>query len=330
MDFFLPFQIQSYPFQISYQDKILFIGSCFSEEIGNKMSDLKFNVTQNPNGILYDPLSISDSLFSYIENKPFDEANLFELNGLWHSWKHHSSFSAPNKKDVLEKINASRSAAHAFLKEANFLIITLGTAFYYQLENDNKNVANCHKAPSILFERKLLPVNEIVHDFLSALTALKIFNPALKIIFTVSPVKHVRDGVVENNRSKARLIDAVHTIVEQKQNAFYFPSYELVTDILRDYRFYKSDLVHPNEIAINFVFEKFCNALLNDKEKKISEKIKEILNAVNHKPFSKESEAHQKFIAVQLQNIQEIERDHPFVDLSTEKRYFIQQATNLC
>jgi hypothetical protein len=330
MEFFLPFQIQSYPFQISYSDKVVFIGSCFSEEIGNKLGELKFNVLQNPNGILYDPLSISDSLFSYIENKPFDEENLFELNGLWHSWKHHSSFSGPNKKDILEEINASRSASHVFLKEANFLIITLGTAFYYHLKSNNKNVANCHKTPATLFEKKLLPVNEIISNFLSVLTALEFFNPMLKIIFTVSPVKHVRDGVVENNRSKARLLEAVQSIVEQKQNTFYFPSYELVTDILRDYRFYKSDLVHPNEIAINFVFEKFCNSLLNDEEKMISEKIKAILNAVNHKPFSRESEAHQIFITMQLKKIQEIEKEYPFLDLSKEKRYFIQQATNLC
>src|SRR6185312_9882900 len=223
MEFFLPFNIKDYPFKISYRDKILFIGSCFSEEIGNKLKELKFDILQNPNGILYDPLSISDSLFSYIENKPFDEENLFQFNGLWHSWKHHSIFSGTDKKEVLKKINASQSWTHAFLKEANFLIITLGTAFYYQLKDDNKNVANCHKAPATLFEKKLMPTEEIISEMLSVLTAIEVFNPGLKIIFTVSPVKHVRDGVVENNRSKARLIEAAHSICEQKQNAFYFP-----------------------------------------------------------------------------------------------------------
>jgi hypothetical protein len=330
MKFFLPFQIQSYPFTISYSDKILFIGSCFSEEIGNKLKELKFNILQNPNGILYDPLSISDSLFSYIENKPFDEENLFELDGLWRSWKHHSSFSATNKKNILEKINATRTGAHAFLKEANFLIITLGTAFNYQLKNESRNIANCHKAPANFFEKKLLSVDEIVPGFLSVVAALEIFNPSLKIIFTVSPVKHVRDGVVENNRSKARLIEMAHSLSEQKQNTFYFPSYELVTDILRDYRFYKNDLVHPNETAINFVFERFCDSLLNDEEKKISKKIEDILKAVNHKPFAKESKAHQKFITMQLKKIYEIEKEHPFLDLSKEKKYFIQQAINVC
>ena len=151
MEFFLPFQIRSFPFKISYADKILFIGSCFSEETGNKMTTLKFDVLQNPNGILYDPISITDALFSYIENKPFAEENFFELNGLWHSWKYHSSFSSITKKEVLNKIGTSQKQAHLFLKEAKILIITFGTAFNYQLKENFKNVANCHKVPSSYF-----------------------------------------------------------------------------------------------------------------------------------------------------------------------------------
>jgi hypothetical protein len=322
MEFFLPFQIEPYPFKISYKDKFFFIGSCFSEEIGNKLNELKFSVLQNPNGILYDPSSISDSLFSYIANKPFDEENLFELNGLWHSWKHHSVFSGADKKDVLEKINTSQSGAHAFLKEANCLIITLGTAFYYRLKDNKKNVANCHKAAASLFEKHLVPIDEIISEMLSVLTASKSFNPDLKIIFTVSPIKHVRDGVVENNRSKARLIDAVHSISEQTKDVFYFPSYELVTDVLRDYRFYKNDLVHPNETAINFVFEKFCDSMLDDEAKKIIQEVKQIISATNHKPFFKESEAHKKFVDAQIKNIRNLQKKYPNIDLSIEKKYF--------
>ena len=156
MEFFLPFQIQSFPFKISYRDKILLIGSCFSEEIGNKLSELKFEVLQNPNGILYDPISISEALFSYMANKPFIEENLFELNGLWHSWKHHSAFSGIDKNEVLEKINNSQSNGTSFLKEAKFLIITLGTAFNYQLKNNNENVVNCHKAAFDFFHKKFI------------------------------------------------------------------------------------------------------------------------------------------------------------------------------
>ena len=322
MDFFLPFQIQSFPFTISYRDKILLIGSCFSEEIGNKMIDLKFDISQNPNGILYNPESIAIALLSYINDKPFDDKNLFELNGIWHSWKHHSIFSGVNKEEVLEEINTSRLCAHAFLKEAKFVIITLGTAFHYQLKNNNENVANCHKAPSDFFIKKLLSIEEIKTDLLNAVSALEIFNPGLKIIFTVSPVKHVRDGVVENNHSKARLIEVSHFLCEKKQNVFYFPSYELVTDVLRDYRFYKKDLVHPNETANDYVFEKFCDSFLDDLSKKIMEEIKKVLSAVNHKPFFKESLEHQKFIAAQIKNINKIENNFPFINLSKEKEYF--------
>lgn len=322
MEFFLPFQIPSFPFSISYTDKIFFLGSCFSEEIGNKLQELKFDVLQNPNGILYDPKSVSEAIFSYIRNKIYKEEDLFQLNGLWHSWKHHSFFSGIKKMEVLEKINASQSCAHSFLKESKCLIITLGTAFNYRLKDNQLNVVNCHKAPSNFFEKKLLSTEEITQQLLITISALEQFNPEIKIIFTISPVKHLRDGVIENSRSKSRLIEAVHSIAEQKENAFYFPSYELVTDVLRDYRFYKSDLVHPNETAINYVFEKFCSSFLKEESKKIMEEIKKILTAVNHKPFLKESEAHQNFIAGQIENIKKIESKYPSINLSKEKKYF--------
>jgi hypothetical protein len=286
------------------------------------MIDLKFDVLQNPNGILYDPQSISDAIFSYIQNKIYKEEDLLQLNNLWHSWIHHSVFSGVNKNEVLQKINVSQSCAHDFLEKAKFLIITLGTAFHYRLKNSNENVANCHKAPADFFIKKLLSIEEIKTALLNAITALEIFNPGLKIIFTVSPVKHVRDGIVENNHSKARLIEVSHSVCEQKQNAFYFPSYELVTEVLRDYRFYKNDLVHPNETAINFVFEKFCDSLLDDSSKKIMKEIKNILSAINHKPFFKESLEHQKFVAAQLKNINKIESEYPFINFANEKDYF--------
>lgn len=325
MEFFLPFQIPSFPLHISYQNKILFIGSCFSENIGNKLSRLKFDVLQNPNGILYDPISISDALFSWIENKPFDEKYLFELNGLWHSWKHHSSFSGSNRKEVLKKIMNSQSCAQDFLKHTKFIFITFGTAFSYLLKNSSENVANCHKAPANNFEKVLLPIEQIKADLLSAITALEIFNPGLKIIITVSPVKHIKDGVIENNRSKSRLIEAAHSIAEEKQHVFYFPAYELVNDILRDYRFYKKDLVHPNEQAIDFVFEKFSASFFDSDTTQIMKEIEKILLAADHKPFVKQSDAHIQFIKSQIENIQRAEKKHPFIDLEIEKKYFEEQ-----
>ena len=319
MEFFLPFQLKTFPFKISYPAKIALIGSCFSEEIGNKMAALKLDVLQNPNGILYDPISISDSLFSYIENKAIDEEDLIELNGLWHSWKHHSVFSGISKKEVVNAIEASKEHAHHFLKQAKILIITFGTAFSYQLKNSLKNVANCHKAPPDYFIKILVPIEEMKRDLLSVISALRLFNPGLKIIFTVSPVKHIKDGLEENNRSKARLIEAAHAIAEENEEVIYFPSYEIVTDVLRDYRFFKRDLVHPNEMAVDYVFEKFSNALFDPPAKEIIKEVEKVLSAANHKPFHKESVGHRKFIITQLQNIRRLESLYPFLDLSKEK-----------
>jgi hypothetical protein len=322
MEFFLPFKIKNFPFKIDYQDKILFVGSCFSEEISNRLSALKFNVLENPNGILYDPLSIANSIFSYVENKTFTEKDLFQLNHVWHSWQHHSSFSGADKKLVLERINSSQATAHEYLKEASVLILTFGTAYNYSLKKENITVANCHKAPADSFNKTLLGIEKMTDGMRTLITALRVFNPSLKIILTVSPVKHINDGVVENNRSKARLIEMTHSVFENEKDVFYFPSFEIVNDVLRDYRFYKNDLVHPNETAIDFVFEKFSDSFFDNSTKEIVSEIKKMIAAVSHKPFFKESEGHKKFITDQLKNIERLIRLYPFLDLSAEQNHF--------
>lgn len=325
MEFLLPFHVTPSSHKITYADKIIFIGSCFTEEIGKMMKELKFNVSQNPNGILYDPLSIASALDSYIENKQYKETDLFLLNEIWHSWQHHSVFSGMNKENVLENINRSQSEAHQFLKEASWLIITLGTSYNYQLKKSLQPVANCHKAPQDFFEKKLLSIEEITSHLSNVISNLQSCNSNLKIILTVSPVRHVRDGVVENNRSKARLIEAVHSIKENYKNVFYFPAYELIIDVLRDYRFYKSDLVHPTETATGFVFENFCNAFVDEREKKLLEEIKSVVAAMNHKPFHKQSAAHKKFMKVQLEKINAIKANYPLIDFTNEEKFFSSQ-----
>jgi hypothetical protein len=285
------------------------------------MRDLKWDVLPNPNGILYDPLSIADALFSYMENRMIFQKDLVSTGGLWHSWTHHSRYSGPNPAVVLENINGSVTRAHQFLKEARVLILTPGTAFGYRLKNDQRPVANCHKAPASLFDKILIPVEKIISSFSSVMDALEKFNPGLRIILTVSPVKHARDGVTENNWSKSRLIDAVQTLAGSGK-VFYFPAYEWVTDVLRDYRFYKEDLVHPNDTALDFVFEKFAASFFAEPTRRIMEEIREIITATLHKPFFKESEGHRKFIASSLKKIAELESRYPFIDLSAEKKYF--------
>jgi len=310
------------PVKISYSDQIMFTGSCFTEEIGTRMKDLKFIILQNPNGILYDPVSISTALDSYIENKKFSEKDLFLHDELWHSWQHHSVFSGLNKESVLQKINASQLQAHEFLKTTSWLIITAGTSYNYTLIESGAPVANCHKLPQKIFEKKLLPVKEIIENLSTAVSKIQTFNPHVRVIFTISPVRHVRDGVVENNRSKARLIEAIHSVKENMKHVFYFPAYELVIDVLRDYRFYKNDLVHPSGNATEFVFENFCNAFVDEPGKKLIEEIKTVTAVMNHRPFQSESAAHKQFMTAQREKIKKIKTRFPFIDFSDEEKYF--------
>jgi len=322
MELLLPFRIIPSAYKISYTDKILFIGSCFTEEIGKMMKELKFDVLQNPNGILYDPLSISSALNSYIENKQYKEDDLFSLDELWHSWQHHSVFSGMSKEKVLQHINHSQSEAHQFLKNASWLVITLGTSYNYQLKKSLQPVSNCHKAPQDFFVKKLVSIEDIVSVLSNVIAKLQTYNPDLKIIFTVSPVRHVKDGIIENNRSKARLIEAIHSLKENHKDIFYFPAYELIIDVLRDYRFYKNDLVHPTETATAFVFENFCNTYLGEPTKKLLEEIKSIIAAFKHRPFQSESAAHKKFQVAQLEKIKIIKTNFPLIDFTNEENYF--------
>jgi hypothetical protein len=330
MQFQLPINIKSPDNQINYRDKILLIGSCFTEHIGNAMEDLKFSVLQNPNGILFDPNSVCKSLLSYIKNETYSENDLFQLNEVWNSWHHHSRFSHINQTKCLKQINESQLKAHAFLKETGWLIITLGSSFSYRLtdEADKANlskgegVANCHRAPSQWFDKHLLSIDETVSLLDNVYHQLKQFNPKLKIIFTISPVRHVRDGVVENNRSKARLIEAVHHMTNKFPGLYYFPAYELVIDVLRDYRFYDVDMVHPNYPATEFVMEKFKESFIDNESRQLMEEIKKIVIARKHKAFQPETNAHKSFLKVHLEKTKELQSKYSYLDLKEEIDYF--------
>ena len=318
MNFHLNFQISSLPQKINYSNSFLFIGSCFAENMGDLMHHYKFKTQLNPHGILYNPLSIAAALRRYMKIDFVREGELFFANDCWNSWEHHSRFSNPDKQKCLLEINKNISDAHVSLKSAEWLFITFGSAFVYK-KND-KLVGNCHKQPQKEFSKQLLTTSEIVDEYKLLMTELKKFNPKLKIVFTISPIRYVRDGVVENNLSKARLIDAVHQL--KNDSSFYFPAYELVMDDLRDYRFYKEDLVHPNEQAISYVFEKFSKANFDEKTITLLEKIKEINSAKSHKPFNSETEAHKKFKTTYLERCKKLQEENPFLDLSEELKYF--------
>lgn len=326
MEFFLNFEPKKIVPPVKYQDKIMLMGSCFTEHIGNALAEVKFPVLQNPNGILFGPDAVCKSLLSYIDPVEYGENDLFYLNETWNSWDHHSRFSRTVKQQTLESIHSSQQEAHEFLKKADWLVITLGSSFTYILndyaEQGNKNtgetVANCHRAPAAWFSKQLLETEGIIAMMRDCISKIKAFNSKIRIIFTISPVRHVRDGIVENNRSKARLIEAVHEITANDESCYYFPAYELVIDVLRDYRFYDVDLVHPNYAATAFVFEKFTEAWMDDTTRELMEEVRKIVRARKHKAFQPETKAHQDFLKAHVQKAIMLSERYPFLDLKEE------------
>ncbi len=315
MKFHLTFPISPFEKKINYSHKLLFIGSCFTENIGEIMQLHKFNLKINPNGVLYNPASIAVAIRRYIDNKALQEKELFFANDCWNSWEHHSRFSNMDKQACLTLINKNISAAHDYIKQSDWLFITFGSAFYYKLNDSGELVGNCHKVPQKEFTKQLLNISEIITDYKILLEQLKGLNHKLKIVFTVSPVRHSNDGIVDNNRSKARLIEAVHEIIAQHDNSFYFPAYELIIDDLRDYRFYKTDLVHPTQQAISYVFEKLKDTVFDEETKLLFEKLKDIITARQHRPLNRNTEGYRKFKAEYFERSKQLKKEYSFLDL---------------
>lgn len=322
MKLMLDIDITSPGNRIQHQDPILLIGSCFTEHIGSQLMDHKFRVLQNPNGILFDPESVSKALISYTKNRQVQSEELFRLNEIWHHWQFHSRFSGIDPVEVLRNMNRSVDEAHQFLKQAKWVIITLGSSFSYRLKKTGSPVANCHRAPAPQFQKHLMTVEEINSSLDSCLHQLFHFNPSLQVIFTVSPVRHIRDGVVENNRSKARLIEVVHHLVNKFDRLHYFPAYELVIDVLRDYRFYDIDLVHPNYQATQFVLDRFLAHYVSEESAIIWKELKPLLNAYRHKPFEANTDAHRRFLQSNYEKAIALTRQYPHLNLEDEIRYF--------
>jgi hypothetical protein len=305
---------------IAYQQKTMLIGSCFTENMGAKLKYHLFETLENPHGILFNPISVKNAIMDYIGRKQYTENDLFLLNDVWNSWHHHSRFSGITKQEALHKINNSIVEGHDFLKSANHLIITLGSAWLYTL-NQNASfenglvVANNHKAPANWFTKRLMKPDELLNDLKIEIESLKKFNPSLHIIFTISPVRHLREGLIENNRSKAVLIQAVHSLIETTTQIEYFPAYEYVIDDLRDYRFYAEDLVHPNYAATNYVWEKFVETYFGVETQLVMKQVAEMQLAMHHKPFFAGSAEHQKFIHSCVEKGAALIAKHPYLPL---------------
>jgi hypothetical protein len=315
-------QLKKSSFEITHQNKLLSIGSCFSENIGERLLNYKFSIMVNPYGILFNPISIAQSMQQIIDNQEFSESDIFYHNQRWQSFYHHGRFANADKESCLNDINAAIKEAHQHIQDLDYLVLTFGTANVFVYKESSQIVANCHKVPNNEFERKRLNINEITTAFEPIFNQLKTINPKLKVIFTVSPVRHIRDGLVENQRSKATLLLAVDELVKKYNFVSYFPAYELVLDDLRDYRFFKEDMIHPSKLAIDYVWDYFSKTYFSESTNELNHQIDKIIQAKNHRPFDENANNHQKFIRNQIQKIYQFKKKYPFLDFEKELNLF--------
>ena len=293
--FILPFEVSKAPFQISIRDTVLLIGSCFTENIGDKLIKHKFNALTNPLGVIYNPISLFNSLRMALDAH-LDQERIFEINQVYYHWDAHSAISDPSKKKLLMILEKQLKISQSFLKDASTLVISLGTSWVYRHRSSGQIVANCHKVPQKEFTKSLLAVEEITQNYSETIEVIRSVNPALNVVFTVSPVRHVRDGLIENNQSKGILIEAVRQIISDDPKASYFPSYEILIDVLRDYRFYKEDMIHPTDQAIDYIWAKFSRSYFDKETLNFIKQWEKLIKAMNHRPFHPETSAHQQFL----------------------------------
>jgi hypothetical protein len=304
--------------KIGYNSNCLFMGSCFTEEIGGRMLIHKFPVMVNPFGTLFNPASICDNLELLIEEKLFSGDDLFTHNGLWFSFSHYTGFDRPDKQECLAVVNKSLQEASSWIRQCDYIFITLGTAWTFVYKTTGRLVANCHKLPSGDFTRRLLEPGEIAERYDQMLMALKKINPRARVIFSVSPVRHLKDGAVNNQLSKSILLLAIHRLMKKHSSISYFPAYEIFMDELRDYRFYAADMLHPSETGSEYVWERFCDSWLDEPSKKTMAGVTAILKAVAHRPKQIDLPNLKKFSENLLKQIDQLTLSNPNLDFSPE------------
>jgi len=275
-------------FKITHACKIAMQGSCFAENMASKLTNAGFSIDSNPFGIAYNPLSLSRNLNRLLDNQPFRADELIKDNDLYHSFSHHGRFSGIDPNEVLATINSRMEQSLVFLRAADFLIITFGTAFVYRLQSTGNVVSNCHKLPAKLFTYQRLTIETIVEEWNHLIIRLQTLNPSLRILFTVSPIRHWKDGAHENQLSKSILLLSVEELLRNRSRCYYFPAYEIVMDDLRDYRFYAEDLLHPSSQAIDYVWEKFTEAWFDNETLKKAQAFEKVRRSLNHIPLHPE------------------------------------------
>ena len=316
MNFRTTLKLEPLKQKIKHEDAILLLGSCFSEHIGNKIQEAKFDTLSNPFGVIFNPISLFNLLNSEMKDDFFDN-NYLQNKGVWHNYHLHSKISNPNKEVLKKEVTQKYEATQKHLSKSKHIVLTFGTAFVYQLQNKNEVIANCHKMPSNLFEKRLLSVKEITTNFEKLHSQL---TDNQQIILTVSPVRHLKESLSLNSVSKSILRIAAHELSQKYQNVHYFPSYELLLDDLRDYRFFKSDMIHPTAQAIEYIWKQFQDFAFDDETLLFIKDWNNILQALQHRPFYPASEEHQKFLHKTLQKVEN------FKNIDTSKEIELLRA----
>ncbi|MBR5984332.1 MAG: GSCFA domain-containing protein [Bacteroidales bacterium] len=322
MEFHTKIDIPAFDFGISYASRCIFVGSCFAENIGNKLTSTKFHTSVNPTGILYNPLSICKSIKNALSGKKYGDNDVFFSGGTWNCFDFHSRFSKPERASCVDGINVAVKTLADEIRNADVMFVTFGTAYVYELAESGKVVCNCHKQPEKDFTRHLLKVDEIVDSWTECINSLMKTNPKLRIVFTVSPIRHWRDGAHLNQISKSTLLLAINELNNLFPQTSYFPAYEIVMDELRDYRFYATDMVHPSETAVQYIWERFGETFFSEQTKANIARIGKIIAAANHRPVNPQSDEYKLFCKKNLDEIERIKTDIGEVDFREEEGRF--------
>lgn len=320
MEFRTPVDMPSKQPPISHSDQLTVWGSCFAENIGKKLIDNKFRCDMNPFGVLYNPMSIAKAIKELLNKKRYTSNDLLSDKGVWFSLMHHSSFSSPDREQCLQNINGRMEKGYENLKNASWLLFTWGTARVYSWKENGQIVGNCHKLPSRMFSRRLLDTEEIVDEYETLLKALHGENSGLNVLFTVSPIRHSKDGMHGNQLSKATLLLAIDKLCARLPFCHYFPSYEIMMDELRDYRFYADDMLHPSQLAVEYIWERFADIYFPADTQSFIKQWDSIRKGLAHRPFNPDSEAFRAFVSQILLKIEELKEKFPYLDVQNEKQ----------
>lgn len=322
MELTTPIIIPKSQVDINYNSKLMFAGSCFAENISQIFINNKFQCLVNPSGIVYNPLSLSKMIDNLLADKVYTENDFFHDGTLYNSYDFHGSFSRADLQAAIESANNSITRAVRYLKDCDVFFITLGTAFVYQLQDSGEVVSNCHKQKASLFSRRLVSIDEITEALSSVIERVTMLNPKIRFVFTVSPIRHIRDGFHENTLSKSTLHLAVGNIVSRFGNCEYFPSYEIVMDELRDYRFYAEDMVHVSALAERIIWQRLTETYMSKNVQQQIRRVEKFMQSVNHRIQNPESNETAAFCQKNLSQAFVLEDDIQGLDLSEEKKYF--------